>query len=190
MTHLVWGSSLSGRDLNWNRRFLIKIGIPNNLPSTQTGNSRWETASLPTPHLPETRIKRSLVLVWQCVTSFHAAPWHPIELNGTDPGKRKMKMLLDWCHGYLWKPRSRKSICSARSVCQAQVATRAPLPSSAFSSARTSSFSLIYCSPPEHPSPIEPLIVSSCWYISAEASIAWEASTCHLMKFRLALHTS
>lgn len=69
MTHLVWGSSLSGRDLNWNRRFLIKIGIPNNLPSTQTGNSRWETASLPTPHLPETRIKRSLVLVWQCVTS-------------------------------------------------------------------------------------------------------------------------
>jgi len=69
MTHLVWGSSLSGRDLNRNRKFLIKIGIPNNLPSTQTGNSGWETASLPTLPPPETRSQRRPVLARQRVTS-------------------------------------------------------------------------------------------------------------------------
>lgn len=50
-----------------------------------------------------------------------------------------------------------------------QAATPAPRPSAASSSAGTSSFSLIYCSPR---APVEPLIVSLCWDISAEASIA------------------
>lgn len=36
---------------------------------------------------------------------------------------------------------------------------------------------------------IKPLIVSWRWDISAVASIAWEASTSHLMKCRWALHT-
>lgn len=154
MTHLVWGSSLSGRDLNWNRKFLIMIGIPNNLPSTQTGNSRWETASLPSLHPPETRNQGIPVLARQCVTSDFVLPWHPPEHPGIHLGKRKMKKscLTDVMGIFENTGAENQSTVQAQCISTRQAAaTQAPLTSSAFSLTGTSSFSLIYCYLPEHP---------------------------------------